>query len=82
MINNHKLYSITLVSTYFVFMLVNIAGAAPYAYVANSVSSNLSVINTTTNTVTATVPLDNSSNVIGQFIEKLAPILTYRALLT
>ncbi len=33
------------------------AGAAPYAYITNSQSSTVSVIDTATNTVTATVPV-------------------------
>ncbi len=36
-------------------MLVSIANAAPFAYIKNSQSNNVSVIDTNTNTVTATV---------------------------
>jgi YVTN family beta-propeller protein len=55
MINKQKLYSIALVSAAMVLMLISIAGAAPHAYITNSVSSNVSVIDTATNQVTATV---------------------------
>ncbi len=53
--DKHKLYLITLVSAYFVFMLVSIADAEPFAYITNEGSGNISVIDTATNTVTATV---------------------------
>ena len=36
MINKHKLYSIALVSTAMILMLVNIVGAAPFVYIANT----------------------------------------------
>src|ERR1035437_6274707 len=55
MINKQKLYSMTLVSAAIILMLASIVGAAPYAYITNSVSSNVSVIDTATNQVTATV---------------------------
>ena len=38
-----------------IFMLINIASAAPYAYITNSNSNNVTVIDTATDTVTATV---------------------------
>ena len=53
--NNKKLYSIALASIAMILMLVSIAGAAPYAYVPNSGDGTVSVIDTSTNTVTATV---------------------------
>ena len=55
MVNNKRSYPITLVSIGLIFMLVNIAGAVPYAYITNYGSRNVSVINTTTNNVTSTV---------------------------
>ena len=55
MISKQKLYSIALVSAAMGLMLISIAGAAPYAYITNSVSNNVSVIDTATNQVTATV---------------------------
>lgn len=54
-INNKKLYSIALVSIAMLLMLVSIAGAAPFAYITNSNNNNVSVIDTETNNVTATV---------------------------
>ncbi|KKH49928.1 PKD domain-containing protein [Methanosarcina sp. 1.H.A.2.2] len=44
-------------------MLVSIAGASPFAYIANEESNNISVIDTTTNKVTATISV--GSNPIG-----------------
>ena len=41
-------------------MLVSIAGAAPYAYITNSDDNSVSVIDTATNTVTATVSVGNN----------------------
>jgi YVTN family beta-propeller protein len=38
-----------------ILMVVSIAGAAPFAYITNNASNNVSVIDTATNTVTATV---------------------------
>jgi len=55
MINNKKLYSTVLASIAMIVMLVSIAGAAPFAYVANGGDNTISVIDTATNTVTATV---------------------------
>jgi YVTN family beta-propeller protein len=55
MIHKHKLYSIALVSIAVILVLEGIAGGTPFAYITNLVSNNVSVINTTTNTVTATV---------------------------
>jgi YVTN family beta-propeller protein len=55
MINKQKLYSIGLVSAAMILMLISIAGAAPFAYISNSDSNNVSVIDTATNKVTATV---------------------------
>jgi YVTN family beta-propeller protein len=38
-----------------ILMLISIAGAAPFAYITNSGSNNVSVIDTATNNVTATI---------------------------
>ena len=38
-----------------IVLIAPAAGAAPFAYIANSGSNNVSVVNTATNTVTATV---------------------------
>ncbi len=59
MIKKYKLYSIALVSSAMILMLVSITGAAPFAYIANSGNNNVSVIDTATNTVTATVNVGN-----------------------
>jgi YVTN family beta-propeller protein len=56
MINKHKLYSLTLISAAVILILTSIAGAAPFAYVTNEGGDTVSVIDTSTNTVTATVP--------------------------
>src|SRR5271169_3483921 len=64
MINKQKLYSIAFVSAAMILMLVSIAGAAPFAYITNYDSGNISVIDTVTNTVTATVNL-GAANVVA-----------------
>jgi YVTN family beta-propeller protein len=51
MTNKHKLYSIALVSTAMILMLVSIASAAPFAYVTNANGNSVSIIDTATNTV-------------------------------
>jgi YVTN family beta-propeller protein len=56
MINQKKLYSIALVSTAMILMLTNITGAAPFAYITGW-DGNVSVIDTSTNNVTAIIPL-------------------------
>ena len=55
MLNKSKLYSIALVSAAMILIMVCIAGAAPFVYVTNSGSDGVSVIDTASNTVTATV---------------------------
>ena len=55
MISRHKLYSIALVSAAMILMLVNIVGAAPFVYIPNTNSNTISVIDTATNNITATV---------------------------
>ena len=55
MINKQKLYSIALVSIAMILVLVSIAGAAPFAYIPNSNSANVYVINTATNNIAAMV---------------------------
>ena len=55
MIHKQKLYSIALVSIAVILVLEGIAGGTPFAYITNLGSNNVSVINTTTNTVTAAV---------------------------
>jgi len=40
-------------------MLMSIAGAAPFAYITNNYASNISVIDTATNTVTTSIELDS-----------------------
>jgi DNA-binding beta-propeller fold protein YncE len=51
MINKQKSYSIALVSTALVLMLISITFAAPFAYITNSGSNNVYIIDTATNTV-------------------------------
>jgi YVTN family beta-propeller protein len=55
MITKQKLCSIALASTAMILMLMSIAGGTPFVYITNSGSNNVSVIDTATNTVTATV---------------------------
>jgi YVTN family beta-propeller protein len=57
MINKKEFYSIALVSTAMILVLVSIADAAPFTYITNTDSYNVSVIDTATNTVTPSVPL-------------------------
>ena len=59
MINKQKLYSITLVSAAMILMMVSIAGAAPFAYITNSDSNTVSVIDTATDNITATVNVES-----------------------
>ncbi len=59
MINKQKLSSIALVSAAMILMLMGIAGAAPFAYITNDFSNNVSVIDIATNTVTATVNVES-----------------------
>ncbi|RPJ77943.1 MAG: YncE family protein, partial [Alphaproteobacteria bacterium] len=40
-------------------MLVSIAGAAPFAYITNNYDNNISVIDTATDTVKATINVEN-----------------------
>src|SRR5271157_774445 len=55
MMSKHKLYSIALISATIFLMLMNIVSAYPYGYIANYKDNTVSVIDTSTNTVTATV---------------------------
>lgn len=55
MTNRIKLYSMALILTAMIFMLVSIADAAPFAYITNHNSNNVSVIDTAKDVVTATV---------------------------
>ena len=57
MVNKKEFYSIALVSTAMILMMVSITSAAPFAYITNTDSHKVSVIDTATNTVTASVPL-------------------------
>ncbi len=65
MVNKQKLYSIALVSTALVLMLISIIYAAPFVYITNSGSNNVSVIDTATNTVIATVPVESHPSRVG-----------------
>jgi YVTN family beta-propeller protein len=59
MINKQKLYAIALISIAMILVLLNIADAAPFAYITNSGSNTVSVIDTATNQATATVNVGN-----------------------
>ncbi len=65
MIDKHKFYSITLVSLYFVFTLVNRAVAALFAYITNLSSNNVFAIDNATNTVAAAANGSNSPDGVG-----------------
>ena len=54
-VSKQKLYSIVLVSTAMILMLTSIADTAPFAYIPNFGSNTVSVIDTGTDTVAATV---------------------------
>ncbi len=58
MINKQKLYSIVLVLAAMVLMLVSIAGATPFAYIANG--NNVSVVDTATNPIIATIAVGSN----------------------
>ncbi len=51
----HTLIAVLGITTLVFLILVGVASAAPFAYIANMESNNVSVIDTDTNTVTATV---------------------------
>ena len=53
----HALIKVLGIAVLAFIMLVGITGAAPYAYITNSGDNTVSVIDTATNTVTATVPV-------------------------
>jgi 40-residue YVTN family beta-propeller repeat len=59
-----KIYTSTLgflgIATLAFLMLVSITGATPFAYITNSASNNVSVIDTATNIITATVNVGNT----------------------
>jgi YVTN family beta-propeller protein len=57
MIYKRKLHPIALASPVIILMLISIIGARPFAYITNYNDKTASVIDTTTNTVTATVPV-------------------------
>ena len=57
MINKQKLYSRAFISAAMILILASSAYAAPFAYITNAVSNTVSVIDTATNNVTATVPV-------------------------
>jgi len=59
MINKQRLYLIALVSASMILMLVSIGSAAPFAYIPNFNSNNVYVIDTATDTVTATVNVES-----------------------
>jgi YVTN family beta-propeller protein len=65
MINKQKLYSIALVSTAMILMLISIAGAAPFVYIPDGSGNILYVINTSTDTVTASEYAGNTPNRIA-----------------
>jgi YVTN family beta-propeller protein len=66
MINKHKLYSMTFVSAAILLMLISITDAAPFAYITNNnhwaehIGTTVSVIDTATNKVSATVNVGES----------------------
>jgi uncharacterized repeat protein (TIGR01451 family) len=53
--SKHKLYAIPLVSIAIIFMTISIASAAQYAYITNYANGTVSVIDTETKNVTATM---------------------------
>jgi len=59
--NKQRVYrlKITLIMALTFFVLVSIAGATPYAYITNEGSNTVSVIDTATNSVAATVNVGN-----------------------
>ena len=66
MINKHKLYSMIFVSAAILLTLMSITDAAPFAYITNNnnwaehIGTTVSVINTATNKVSATVNVGES----------------------
>ena len=57
MISKQELTKIALVSAATILMLVNIVGAAPFAYVPNYYDNTTTIFDTDTNTVVSTVPV-------------------------
>jgi YVTN family beta-propeller protein len=77
MINKQRLQSIALVSVAIILGLISIVGAAPFAYITNLGSNNVSVIDTATKMIVSTVNVGNSPIALGQFIGKTAPTITW-----
>jgi YVTN family beta-propeller protein len=65
MISKQELTKIALVSTAMILMLVNIVGAAPFAYVPNSYDNTTTIFDTETNTVVSTVPVGHAPFGVG-----------------
>ena len=57
MLNKREFYKITMVSAAMILMLVNIVGAAPFAYVPNFGDNTTTIFDTATKTVATTVPV-------------------------
>lgn len=57
----YLIYFIVLASVATILLLIGTAGAAIFAYIPNAAGYTVSVINTTTDTVTATVPVGTDS---------------------
>jgi YVTN family beta-propeller protein len=54
-VSKQRLYLMTLLSIAMILMLVSIAGGAPFAYITNYGSNNVSVINKATDNIKAMV---------------------------
>lgn len=79
MVNKHKLYPAALASITMILMLVGIAGAVPFAYITNYGNNIVSIIDTATNTVTATLegvpnPYGVAVNTAGTTVYVTSPI--------
>lgn len=61
-LRGHSLVTALGITVLALVMLMSITCAAPFAYIPNSKSNTVSVIDTATNTITATVPVGNYPN--------------------
>jgi YVTN family beta-propeller protein len=75
------LFFILILSTASAASIQNSSSTRSYAYITNAGNDTVSVIDTATNQITATVPVGNTATVFGQFIasvpEKSIPTITW-----
>ena len=65
MVNEQKLCKIALLSAAMILILTSVTGAVPLAYITNYGDNSVSIIDTTTNIVTATVTVGGSPDAVA-----------------